>query len=474
DNYLDSHRVLVDNGEASTDIVFLITGDSGDLIFTLEIPPEGLTGYGEESRGVGDEMKYIVEDIDSIDWPDTNRPSDWKFSDKENDLKKTLNLKITIDLSKIDENFPMEWEIEFPQTEAGSGMIETNDWSSHQRRQTAEEGETDPGEEFSGPDGKGEVYGGDNPEITTVRLVKTEFETFSESTAGPDKPHDLNMDTKQEEADHYAPYEKAVSVIWSDDDLDMAKFLVGYDDSDLKRIFHDHLHWRVDEGEWTSDHELDLGDSLSDNLFRRFNIQVAADSNEDSIIDYLIITVIPEATKTAFDTWYSDQKDNMGWLEQLPPVYGSLILSNGEIESPDDPENCDLWFDPEGDYDSFYHPDGDVEMRSRAVENGAGHQAIYKVNGSTISLLRADISAGTADRVAPINLMTTGNHFFQDVLPFIQAAQLDGNPVSGTGGSNLSGPILHEGYYLKQYLEVRPPIVDGSPILNPGECPPND
>ncbi|MCH8476180.1 MAG: hypothetical protein LAT55_13245, partial [Opitutales bacterium] len=164
-----SGATLVDNGEESTDIIFIITDDSGELTFTLEIPPEGLTGYGEDSRGTDDKMEHIVEDIRSIDWPSTNRPTEWSFVEDGDDLK------ITIDLSKIDENFPMEWEIEFPQTEAGSGKIETNDWSSHQRRQTEEEGETDPGEEFSAPDGRGEVYGGDNPATTTVRLMKVDI-----------------------------------------------------------------------------------------------------------------------------------------------------------------------------------------------------------------------------------------------------------------------------------------------------------
>lgn len=161
---LSSNASLFENREGSEHEITLVVDEfSGELTFTLEIPSEGLTGFENEDRGTSGSIENIVDDIDSIDWPDTSGPQNWTVTPDEN------KLSVSINLSQIDENFPMEWKIEFPQTEEGSGKITTEDYSSHQRRLVEEDDDTSFDDLSS--DGKGEVYGGDNPPPTTIRLL---------------------------------------------------------------------------------------------------------------------------------------------------------------------------------------------------------------------------------------------------------------------------------------------------------------
>ena len=63
-------------------------------------------------------------------------------------------------------------------------------------------------------------------------------------------------------------------------------------------------------------------------------------------------------------------------------------------------------------------------------------------------------------------------HVQADVLPFIRAAQMDGNPVDGgVLNIDLSGPIMHFGYYLQQYFEARPIVANAKPALANNTCP---
>ncbi|MCC5790395.1 MAG: hypothetical protein JJT75_12225 [Opitutales bacterium] len=158
---LSSNATAFENRQGSEHEITLVVNEfSGQLTFTVEIPSEGLTGYDNKDRGTSGSIENIVDDIDSIGWPDTSGPENWQVSPQGD------KLSVTINLNQIDENFPMEWEIEFTQTEEGSGEITTNDWSSHQRRLIEEEDKS-----FDDPDGEGEVYGLDNPPPTTIRLL---------------------------------------------------------------------------------------------------------------------------------------------------------------------------------------------------------------------------------------------------------------------------------------------------------------
>jgi len=153
------------------------------------------------------------------------------------------------------------------------------------------------------------------------------------------------------------------------------------------------------------------------------------------------------------------------------------------------PPHCDKWDSPNSQ-DSYYHPDSYFEMRARKVGNplplvdGPGHQACYSKNGNIILPSESDhISSGSADRAVPVTLGGSADgHVQMDVLPFIWAAQLDGNPVQGTAGGgvgelfpppniNLTEPIMSEAVELLNYGTLRPAVANGKTMLNPGTCP---
>ncbi len=59
------------------------------------------------------------------------------------------------------------------------------------------------------------------------------------------------------------------------------------------------------------------------------------------------------------------------------------------------------------------------------------------------------------------------------IIPFVWAAQLDGNPVEGVNSYlNLSEPLMYKGTNLNLYLQLRPPIANNRPLLSPGNCVP--
>ena len=161
----------------------------------------------------------------------------------------------------------------------------------------------------------------------------------------------------------------------------------------------------------------------------------------------MIVVIIPRITEDAFTTWFNneDLPENRLWLNDLPAVFVSLL--NGT----DDPEqNCteDRWKDVDG-LNSQFHPG-----------------ATYDDEGILITPEQG-VAAGTADRIAPdpLNSETVFGHIDEDVMPFIRAAQLDGNPVESTFDLftfrlNLTEPLMHEGANLKNYLKVRPTIAN--------------
>ena len=125
-----------------------------------------------------------------------------------------------------------------------------------------------------------------------------------------------------------------------------------------------------------------------------------------------------------------------------------------------------MWGDPHA-IDSYLHHDARFEMRSVPVGSvGYGHQATYDSNGV---LITEAISAGTADIFAPYDkhgvLRPFTTHREQDVLPFIQSLQLDGNPVKPNivwKPTNLNRPCLYKGQYIQQYISKRPVLPTGT------------
>lgn len=95
-------------------------------------------------------------------------------------------------------------------------------------------------------------------------------------------------------------------------------------------------------------------------------------------------------------------------------------------------------------------------MRSEPVDD-RGHQATYRANGTAIY---SGVAAGSADRGLP----GTREHRDRDVLPFIWAAQLDGNPVEPSPlvstPATLTRPLFFSGVNLSRYFIARPAVAN--------------
>lgn len=121
--------------------------------------------------------------------------------------------------------------------------------------------------------------------------------------------------------------------------------------------------------------------------------------------------------------------------------------------SPDDPEPG-----PPNDWkapttvSSYLHHDARFEMRSRSVSGGHGNQACYNENGQ---LILKTIAGGTAD-YAYASLINATKHVPEDVLPFLRAVWLDGNPGQRTILNDITRPCVYEGDNIARYIECRP------------------
>jgi hypothetical protein len=169
--------------------------------------------------------------------------------------------------------------------------------------------------------------------------------------------------------------------------------------------------------------------------------------------DGFVLVVIPSATAAKFDTWLRAARQDMAWLQTLPPVYTHLLPGGANPE----PDGCRPKVWPVlRRIGGHYHPGAAYEMRSAIQSNGSGHQATYDVNGQ---LLRLGTGAGSADRAAPrtYSIFRLIAHRDQDVLPFLWAAQLDGNPVNPRPFyTDFDVPLWREGDHLRAYMSVRP------------------
>jgi hypothetical protein len=244
--------------------------------------------------------------------------------------------------------------------------------------------------------------------------------------------------------------------------LDMAPLLTA--DS---QAFLGMAEWRISGSSGTS--VLSYGNipGLHDVLRYRVEVRV---KDGGPVADRLIVVVFPPATRQAFDAWVTANQDTT-WMDALPAAYQALGTDNSDPEPPGQPTSCDpqRWDAPDS-LSSYYHPGAAFEMRSIPEASRAGHQACYDGNGDLITI---GVSAGSADRVGPD--ADASDHRDADVLPFIWAAQLDGNPVEPNwvlAPTNLDRPMIHEGTRIGQYLNLRRPIPNAKPLLAPGACSP--
>ncbi len=192
-------------------------------------------------------------------------------------------------------------------------------------------------------------------------------------------------------------------------------------------------------------------------------------ADEAGNIDRFTLIVVPEATAARFEQWVQQERTDSAWHGNLPPVYSSLLPGGVNPE----PDRCRprLW-PALRKVHTQYHPGAAYEMRSAMQPEGSGHQAMYDAQGK---LIRQGLGAGSADRASPRpwNLFHLKAHRDRDVIPFVWAAQLDGNPVNPKlFYRDFDAPLLRQGDHLAAYMAVRPAFHASRPELAPGVCAP--
>ncbi len=188
------------------------------------------------------------------------------------------------------------------------------------------------------------------------------------------------------------------------------------------------------------------------------------DQGNEREFDHLWVVVNSPDTEMRFNDWYVQNAD-MSWTSGLPQPFSSISIDPGTAEPVDpEPGPPGQWGTPHR-IASFLHHDARFEMRSSPVAGGYGHQATYDANGV---LIEDPIAAGTADIAAPyhadgvLRVIGALKHREQDVLPFIRALQLDGNPVHSTDiNRSLTRPCLYRGSHTDKYIDRRPVLPTG-------------
>ena len=192
------------------------------------------------------------------------------------------------------------------------------------------------------------------------------------------------------------------------------------------------------------------------------------------VLDRCWMTIYSQKTKRMFDYWFEEESSDLSWTDGLPPPFESIASGTS---SPDnvvivDPEpNGSIWNPPEEvTLSNYIHHNAAYEMRSAPIAGGHGHQATYDSNGI---LIRSPIAAGTADKVSPVSIWneSTSDHRDIDVLPFISALQMDGNPAEATNmtglfsesiPTRLTKPCLYYGEHLQKNIQCRPILPTGT------------
>lgn len=195
-----------------------------------------------------------------------------------------------------------------------------------------------------------------------------------------------------------------------------------------------------------------------------YTVRVARKDGSGSDAFRVIIT--PPATRELYQRWLEKERGDLEWLNLLPPVYASLLPGFADPE----PSHCpkDYWGSVQKLH-SHLHPGGAYEMRSRAVGDGSGHQAVYDAQGN---LIRTGLGAGSADRATPrFSGLGFLKHRDRDVRPFVWAAQLDGNPVNPLWlFRDLDAALVYLRPHLQDYMKVRPALVGTHGEVPAGSC----
>ena len=197
--------------------------------------------------------------------------------------------------------------------------------------------------------------------------------------------------------------------------------------------------------------------------------------NNNIIYDTMWLVLYSKNDYDSFTNWRNNEQNrDPAWLQRLPAPYESLneLSHNSKYHNVEFP-NGKWKATTEVDSTSYMHHNASYESRSVSVEGGHGHQATYDNNGN---LIRNGIAAGSADFVSPEGMSGKQNHKRLDVVPFIQAVQIDGNPcypkfvtiISSAIPTNFTRPCLYQGENLNLYFNYRPALPTGT-TQNSGE-----
>lgn len=179
------------------------------------------------------------------------------------------------------------------------------------------------------------------------------------------------------------------------------------------------------------------------------------------------IVIYATSLKDKYDTWKTSFAST-AWTSVLPAVHSTIgLITNVEgVVSIDESRTYSGWKQPDM-ISSYLHHDAVYEMRSEPIGNH-GHQATYREDGT---LITTTISAGTADYYHPLSFGLSWNnvvveqHYVNDVIPFLRAISLDGNPGIYNDRyvpTNLTRPCLYQGQNLNDYISRRPTLPTGT------------
>jgi hypothetical protein len=289
-------------------------------------------------------------------------------------------------------------------------------------------------------------------DVVRLTVIKAEFDHAK-----------VNTRNLHHVSDPYLKYDHCVAEIWrTSREVNLEDYLTA-----ASLTFKDYLDWYVD-GTKQSSSILNYGREPGNNEIRDYQVHVAV-KNFSTICDRLIFIIVPTSTQQLHDDWITTWSANTAWFAELPAAYSALAADNTNPE----PETCSNRYWNEWGLrgiNNYHHPEAVFDMRSNETPGGHGHQACYTGAGAIIT---SGVSAGTADSHHYSDYWPP-SHVTADVLPFVRAAQLDGNPVwvNDLIPTNFNRPMMFEGSHLQQYLQLRPPIPNSKPLVVPGTCVP--
>ena len=177
----------------------------------------------------------------------------------------------------------------------------------------------------------------------------------------------------------------------------------------------------------------------------------------NAMLDHMWITLNSLATQNEFNDWYI-RNSNTNWIETLPKPSPRINITtnfwDNVVCSYPNASFSDFWGDASEVGSSYLHHNASFSARSVTIPGGHGNQACYDINGNIIT---STIAGGTADYAAG-KVSSFRSHIREDVNPYLDALQLDGNPGEIDWFNEIQRPCIYQGIYLNKYIERRPII----------------